>query len=190
MTATSKFSCLKLLSARPVLTTESQEEFDALAAAMIQYIRPDGPIEELFVNDVIDATRDMIRYQRCRTSLIQSQYRNALSNLLQHASDVDELVALQLADGWFRTKAGKQEVASRLEPFNLNETAIEAEAVKIVFSELETLDSLLTSAQKRRNKGLRLLSDLRAPLARRARDASERIIAESESEDRRSEAAE
>lgn len=87
-------------------------------------------------------------------------------------------------------KAGKQEVTSRLEPFNLNETAIEAEAVKIVFPELEILDGLLTSAQKRRNKALRLLSEFQAPLARRAREVSKRIIAENETEDGRSEMAE
>ena len=190
MNPTSTFGCRQLLSARPVLTSESQEEFNGLATAMIEYIQPDGPIGELLVNDVIDATWDIIRYQRSRTALIQSQYRNALSNLLQHASDLDEIVACNIADGWFRTKAGKQDVANRLEPFNLNETAIEAEAVKIVFADLETLDGLLTSALKRRNKALRLLSEILAPLARRAREVSKRMIADNESEDCHPEAAE
>ncbi|MCK1272947.1 hypothetical protein ABIB75_007260 [Bradyrhizobium sp. GM2.2] len=190
MTARSNFSCLQLLSARPVLTSESQEEFDALAIAMIEYIKPDDPIRESWVMDVIQATWEIVRYQRTRTALIQSQYRNALSNLLQHVADVNELIALHLADGWFGTRAGKQEVAKRLEPFSLNETAIEAEAIRMVFPDLEVLDSLLTSALKRRNKALRLLSESEAPLARRAREVSNRIIAENEAEGRRSERAE
>ncbi|WP_143275432.1 hypothetical protein [Bradyrhizobium canariense] len=190
MTARSKFSCLQLLSARPVLTSESQEEFDALAIAMIEYIKPDDPIRESWVMDVIQATWEIVRYQRTRTALIQSQYRNALSNLLQHVADVNELIALHLADGWLGTRAGKQEVAKRLEPFSLNETAIEAEAIRMVFPDLEVLDSLLTSALKRRNKALRLLSESEAPLARRAREVSNRIIAENEAEGRRSERAE
>ncbi|MCK1305938.1 MULTISPECIES: hypothetical protein [unclassified Bradyrhizobium] len=93
MTARSKFSCLQLLSARPVLTSESQEEFDALAIAMIEYIKPDDPIRESWVMDVIQATWEIVRYQRTRTALIQSQYRNGLSNLLQHVADVDVLMS-------------------------------------------------------------------------------------------------
>ncbi|OSI60628.1 hypothetical protein BSZ21_34785 [Bradyrhizobium canariense] len=173
-----------------MLTSESQEEFDALAIAMIEYIKPDDPIRESWVMDVIQATWEIVRYQRTRTALIQSQYRNALSNLLQHVADVNELIALHLADGWLGTRAGKQEVAKRLEPFSLNETAIEAEAIRMVFPDLEVLDSLLTSALKRRNKALRLLSESEAPLARRAREVSNRIIAENEAEGRRSERAE
>lgn len=111
MIAASKFRSRELLSARPVLSSESKEEFDALATAMIEYIGPDGPIAELLVIDVVDATWEIIRYQRTRPALIQSQYRKALSNLLKHSTDVDELIADHLADTWFRTKAGKQEVA-------------------------------------------------------------------------------
>lgn len=115
---------ISFLAKAPLLLTESVQEFEQLAMAMVERIAPDGILAEVLVNDVIHATWDILRYQRCRTPIIQSAYRPALINLLQHATGIDELEAELLANGWFKTKAGKQEVTNRLGPYHLDETAI------------------------------------------------------------------
>lgn len=167
---------ISFLAKAPLLLTESVQEFEQLAMAMVERIAPDGILAQVLVNDVIHATWDILRYQRCRTPIIQSAYRPALINLLQHATGIDELEAELLANGWFKTKAGKQEVTNRLGPYHLDETAIEAEAIKLLCSELETLDRLLASAETRRNKALRLLAELHAATARRTREVSHQLI--------------
>ncbi|MEY9123676.1 hypothetical protein [Bradyrhizobium yuanmingense] len=162
---------ISFLAKLPLLSTEAAEDFESLATAMVQRIAPQGIVEEVLVNDVVHATWEIIRSQRCRTPLIQSAYREALINLLQHATGLDELQAGLLGDAWFG-EAGKQEIMNRLAPYHLDETAIEAEAMKLHCSELETLDRLLASAEGRRNKALRLLAELQAVTARRAREIS------------------
>ncbi|MGB8608419.1 hypothetical protein, partial [Bradyrhizobium sp.] len=67
--------------------------------------------------------------------------------------------------------------------------SIEAEAIKLLGSELEDLDRLLSSAEACRNRALATLSDVQPSV--RARGISQRLIeAESEPEGEHSEAAE
>jgi hypothetical protein len=179
-------------SAPPLLVTESREEFDSLARAMLEYIRPDGVLEEILTNNVIDSTWHIIRLQRARTAMINIGYRPALVKLLDDELGIaDELVAETHADGWFRTRAGRDAVMQMLKNFHLDETSIEAEAIKLLGSELETLDRMLSSSETRRNKALNALFAVQASVAKRAREVSQRLIdAESKPKDEHSEAAE
>ena len=78
-----------------------------------------------------------------------------------------------------------------LKSFHLDETSIEAEAIKLLGSELELLDRMLSSSEARRNKALNALFEVQASVAKRAREVSQRLIdAESKPEDEQSEAAE
>ena len=63
-----------------------------------------------------------------------------------------------------------------LADFRLDELAIEAEAIRSVFSELEMLDRMLTLQESRRNKALRSIADYRDGLARQVREVSTRVI--------------
>jgi hypothetical protein len=164
-------------SAPPLLITESQEEFASLVSAMLEYIRPKGILEEILANDVIDATWHIIRLQRCQTAMINIAYRQALVKLLDEELGVaDEFVAEKYADDWFRSRAGRDEVMQLLKRFGLDETSIEAEAIKLLGPELETLDRMLSSSEARRNKALHALSEVQASVAKRAREVSQGLI--------------
>jgi hypothetical protein len=179
-------------SAPPLLFTESQEEFDTLVTAMLEHIKPKNILAEVLVNDVIDATWHSMRLQRCRTAMINIGYREALVKLLDdELSEFNEIIAGKYADEWFKTNAGREEVIKILRRFHLDETSIEAEAIKLLGSELETLDRMLSSAEACRNKALNALSEIQASVSKRAREVSQRLIeAESEPEGEHSEAAE
>jgi hypothetical protein len=164
---------------RSLLITESKAEFEQLSSMMLQEIEPRGGIEMVYVAEIIDTTWQTIRYQRSRTAMLNVAYRNALRNLLDHELEVvDSETADALAQQWFTTKEAREEVGELLRRFNLDESAIEAEAIKSLGAELERLDRMLTSLQSRRNRAIRELREYRESVAERARDVSRRVIEE------------
>jgi hypothetical protein len=161
----------------PLLITESQQDYDELATAMIAYIAPTNVLEEIFTFTVIDETWECRRYQRCRTAMINTAYRPALTKLLcDDLCVIDEIPAAICADNWFKTKAGREEVMTLLKRYQLDEIAIEAEAIKLCGPELETLDRLIASAEQRRSRALRAVSEVRLGVVNRARQISQQLI--------------
>ena len=161
----------------PLLITESKTEFDSMATSMLAYIKPGNILEEILVGDIIDSTWHIIRMQRNRTAVINIAYRAAIVDLLQKELGVaDEFQAARLADEWFRTETGKEAVMKILDGFHLDETSIEAQAIKSLGSELESWEKMVSSLEERRNKTLDTLWKVRASVANRAREVSQNLI--------------
>ena len=70
---------------------------------------------------------------------------------------------------WFSKPTARKEVLELLDKFHLDELAIEAEAIRNEFSELEMLDRMLTILELRLNKALRSIADYRTALQYRFR---------------------
>jgi hypothetical protein len=81
-----------------------------------------------------------------------------------------------LAQAWFTDQEAKKQVSEILARFDLDESAIEAEAIRRSSSDLELLDKMLTSLESRRNKALGCVAEYRTSLARQLRENAERII--------------
>jgi hypothetical protein len=100
--------------------------------------------------------------------------------LVQFCKNPDELVPYQeaevLAFEWFTDPKAKQQVTEILNRFHLDETAIEAEAIRCVAADLELLDGMLMSLEVRRNRALRSIADYRESFAERVQQVSDRII--------------
>jgi hypothetical protein len=62
--------------------------------------------------------------------------------------------AQALAQSWFTDQEAKKQVSETLSRFDLDESAIEAEAIRRSSSDFELLDRMLTSLESRRNKAL------------------------------------
>ena len=77
---------------------------------------------------------------------------------------------------WFSKPKARKEVLELLAEFRLDEFAIEAEAIRSLFSELEVLDRMLTLLESRRNKALRSIADYRDGFAKQVREVSNRVI--------------
>jgi hypothetical protein len=84
--------------------------------------------------------------------------------------------AQALAGPWFTDKEAKKQVSEILSEFKLDESAIEAEAIRRSSSDLELLDRMLTSLESRRNKALGCIAEYRASLAHQLRESAGRII--------------
>ena len=173
---------LTLLPKLPLLTTESADEFDALRDAFEQEIKPRGIIEQMYVHDICSIVWEILRLRRCKVVIINSAFRSALANLLVQLRQPGQQdfeawdPARKLAHAWFTDKEAKKQVSETLGRFDLDESAIEAEAVRKSSSELELLDRMLTSLESRRNKALGCVAEYRASLAHQLRESAERII--------------
>jgi hypothetical protein len=174
---------LTLLPKLPLLITESTDEFDALRDAFEQEIKPRGIIEQMYVHDISSIVWEILRLRRCKAVIINSAFRSALQNLLkqllrepgQNEYEVkDEAEAL--AQAWFTDQEAKKRVSELLSRVELDESAIEAEAIRRSSSDLELLDRMLTSLESRRNKALGCVAEYRASLGHQLRDSADRII--------------
>jgi hypothetical protein len=174
---------LTLLPKLPLLITESAEEFDALRDAFEQEIKPRGIIEQMYVHDVSSIVWEILRLRRCKVVIINSAFRSALQDLLkqllrqpgQSEYEVED-EAEALAQAWFTDQEAKKQVSELLSQFELDESAIEAEAIRKSSSDLEVLDRMLTSLESRRNKALGCVAEYCASLAHQLRESSDRII--------------
>jgi tRNA(Glu) U13 pseudouridine synthase TruD len=185
---------LTLLPKLPLLITESADEFDALRDAFEQEIKPQGIIEQMYVHDISSIVWEILRLRRCKVVIINSAFRGALKNLLEQflgqanedAFDVEDEAdedafdvedeAEDLAQAWFTDQEAKKQVSEILARFDLDESAIEAEAIRRSSSDLELLDRMLTSLESRRNKALGCVAEYRVSLGQQLRESADRII--------------
>jgi septal ring factor EnvC (AmiA/AmiB activator) len=174
---------LALLPKLPLLITESADEFDALRDAFEREIKPRGIIEQMYVHDICAIVWEILRLRRCKVIIINSAFRSALEYLLvqllkgpgQYGYEVEDK-AKALAQAWFTDQEAKKQVSEMLARFDLDESAIEAEAIRKSSSDLEVLDRMLTSLESRRNKALGCVAEYRASLAHQLRESADRII--------------
>src|SRR5262245_10930042 len=174
---------LALLPKSPLLITESADEFDALHDAFEREIKPQGIIEQMYVHDISSIVWEILRLRRCKVIIINSAFRTALQNLLkqllrqpgQSEYDVED-EADALAEAWFTDREAKKQVTEILSRFELDESAIEAEAIRSLSSDLELLDRMLTSLESRRNKALGCVAEYRASLGQQLRESADRIV--------------
>jgi hypothetical protein len=174
---------LTLLPKLPLLITEAADEFDALRDAFEQEIKPRGIIEHMYVHDISSIVWEILRLRRCKVIIINSAFRSALQNLLKQLSRLPgqyeyqvEGEAEALAHSWFTDQEAKKQISEILSRFDLDESAIEAEAIRRSSYDLELLDRMLTSLESRRDKALGCVAQYRASLAHQLRENSDRII--------------
>jgi hypothetical protein len=153
-----------------------------LRNAFEQEIKPKGIIERMYVHDICSIVWEILRLRRCKVVIINSAFRSALENLLVQLRQPDQPdfrardPARELAHAWFTDKEAQKQVSETLRRFDLDESAIEAEAIRKSSSDLELLDRMLTSLESRRNKALGCVAEYRASLAHQLRESANRII--------------
>ena len=174
---------LAFLPKLPLLITESADEFDALRDAFEREIKPRGIIEQIYVHDISAIVWEILRLRRCKVMIINAGFRNALERLLmqllkapgQYEHEVQD-TAQTLAQSWFTEQEAKKKVSDVFGRFDLDESAIEAEAIRRSSADLEVLDRMLASLETRRNKALGCVAEYRASLAQQLRESADRII--------------
>ena len=168
-----------LRSKPPLLLTESQSEFDDLAARFRKEILPRGIVEQIYFDDIIASVWEILRLRRCKTVIVNIAFKQALHALLDAQLGYDYFRAKDLAERWFNDPAARTEVVEVLGEFKLDESAIEAEAIRISSASLEGIDRMLAAAESRRSRAFRNIEDCRASFAKTIRTVSDRALQES-----------
>jgi hypothetical protein len=137
----------------------------------------------MYVHDICSIVWEILRLRRCKVVIINSAFRSALENLLVQLLrqpgpfELDRRDEAQaLAQAWFTDRGAKEQVSEMLARFKLDESAIEAEAIRGSSSDLELLDQMLASLESRRNKAVGCVAEYRASLAHQLRESADRII--------------
>ena len=168
-----------LRSKLPLLLTESQSEFDDLAASFRREILPSDVIEQIYFDDIIASVWEILRLRRCKTVIVNIAFKKALRALLETLLNYNYSRAEDLAKRWFNDPAARTEVAEILGELKLDESAIEAEAIRISSASLEGIDRMLAAAESRRSRAFRNIEDCRASFAKTIRTVSDRALQES-----------
>jgi hypothetical protein len=123
---------------------------------------------------------ELHRLRRCKVALINLSFRHALEKLLAQLLRkpldfyADRLEREHdLMRKWMSDGPDRMEVLDLLKSFRLDESAIEAEAIRQCLSDLELLERSLES---RRNKVVACIAEYRESLSRRLRESSDRYL--------------
>ena len=167
----------------PVLISESADEQEGMYWALEQEVRPTNIVEKMHVADYASIAFETLRLRRCKTAIINSSFRAALQNLLaqllREPGQFDDYVpeeAEALALAWFSDKKAREQVSQILSQFHLDESAIEAEAIRRCSSDLERIEGLLASLELRRTRALSCIAEYRASLALQLQASANRIL--------------
>ena len=183
MSRLSRRNELALLPKPSVLISKSSDEFDALYKALEHDIKPRSYIEQMYLADISSIVWEIRRLRRCKAGIINAAFHSALKGLLQQLlgefsaeyADFVDHDADGFVQAWFTDQEIKKQVSELLGRFQLDESAIEAEAIRSVSSDLQLLDTMQTSLEARCNKALRFISEYRDSLARQLRENADRI---------------
>jgi hypothetical protein len=101
----------------------------------------------MYVHDICAIVWEILSLRRCKVVIINSAFRSALKHLLeqllrqpgQYDYDLEDK-AQALAQSWFTDPEAKKQVSETLSRFDLDEPAIEAEAIRRSSSDLELLE--------------------------------------------------
>ena len=166
----------------PLLITESEEDFAALTSELKQELKPRGIIEQMYVADIAALVWEILRLRRCKGATINIALKEALSEIVYRLAGEPDPDTPQrdwvdaVSRDWFSKPTARKEVLELLDKFHLDESAIEAEAIRSKFSEIETLDRMLTLQELRLNKALRSIAEYRNSFAKQVREVSNRVI--------------
>lgn len=144
------------LAPQPVLPSESNEAYLALAARVIASAAPKDGIEEILVRDIIDQTWEIQRLRRAKAGLLKLAWTNGLDNVLfqigYERSDERRYLSENCMAG---KKRAQQTVHKALSEAGLSLNEVTAKTLEIKLDSIERLDRMLASAEARRNNSLR-----------------------------------
>ena len=152
----------------PILPGEDPAAYEQLRRQVASSVKPADIIEEIWVQDVVDLTWDIIRLRRDKESLVAAVRATAIERTLSGLIDATEIQAL--LRGW---RAGKPSAIRRIDKIltaaNRNPAAALAYALSNEIDRIERLERLITLAEARRNAALRELELHRASAAQQLR---------------------
>ena len=165
-----------ILFSSPVLITENQEEFDKVLEALAQDLAPRNTVEKWFVADIAYLVWETLRLRRVKAAVWNMAQKDAVLRILWGLPAVDRDWAVKASAVWLTHAGIREDIMERLEESGLDESAIEAEAMRWVAHDLEKPDRMVASLARRFQNTLDVIPKYRQTFADQARIASNRLI--------------
>ena len=152
-----------------LLITESSKHFARHRKGLADHIRPAGSVDTEYVKDIAFTNWEIDRYRRIGAAILSNRIVEALENLLKrmlprndYATYLDlQHAAKDLAFRYFSESEVRAYVLNLLRSYQLDETAIEAEAFRLCATELELLNRMVALLTGHRDKNYFVLAELR-----------------------------
>ena len=169
-----------------LLSSESEAEFKALYEEICKEIPPAGIVEKIYTHRFAVISWEICRYTLHKTCIIQNNFPEALQSILIQLLHRDhhlyplgtpEDPILDTAKNYFCDPTAKATISETLHRFGLDHKAIAAEASRLVLTEVEKYDTMISRAERQRHKTLKQLAQIRKDLVPLFREVTDRIIA-------------
>jgi hypothetical protein len=148
----------------PVLWTEDCDAYDRLLSELALEVSPRGITEWLWVRDLADLNWEILRIRRASASVLRTSFKAALRETLMRVLPMPDgyFTATQLCEQWFATEmsaniAGQTKVLDTLSTYRLEPDSVVGQAFVLRYSELEKMERMLISAERRRDAVMREL---------------------------------
>jgi hypothetical protein len=165
----------------PVLSFEDHDAYECLLSELVVEIEPSGIREWLWVRDLADLNWDILRIRRAIASLLEISFKPALVETFRRVlpSTARYSGADALADQWYAdpgneaTAVGRSGVVDILAEHGLQPESVVGQAFALRSGELEMMERMLTSVERRRSMIMRELEVYRdGSISKRARNAT------------------
>lgn len=168
-------------TARAIMLTESEAEYDEMVAAFMKDMKPGNIVERALVGDVFDITWEINRYRRIKTTLLNDSFRATYAEILEAQIDAETMTerseaAKAAVRRRFESDEGRTEVFDMLAKCGLSESSVEVSAIEATAEVIGAIDRTLAALELRRINAVRFLAEYRDGLASRAEQVLSQII--------------
>jgi len=176
----------QLFGPPPVLSSESTQSYDEIMTRLMEGFAPRNFIQQIYIKELADCTREMVRYTRYKTLTMEARFQQRLEFQAQR-----HRAAAQSKDTFAKGPAGQAREAATTPDDLLDGLVKEIDdmllkpaaeiahvrALEVVLVKLERVNKLLNAARARRNNILEQIEAYKAVREQRLRRISDKIIA-------------
>lgn len=170
----------------PVQKSENLQEYLNLIMNLAGAVRPGQYLEWIFLKDAADASWEIRRYRRVKTTLIDIAQREQIEKLLKEASaDIPDAIwktieeitgAKTKAFAWAIDAAARERINEHLIRHGYSVDEVLTRAVVAYRDKIDGVDRLIEAAMARRNEALRNIEMFGRAYAHRLKQLSLDIV--------------
>jgi hypothetical protein len=141
----------------PVLNSEDKNMYWELYESIVRALRPEDQHEYLLMKTIADCDWQAMRYERAKSRIIDLKFKEALKNVICQLMEKGTILisaerdADDLSRDWYADEVTKKAIKGHLFDYELDEGAVEAEAIRLAMKELAALEALVQSNERRRS---------------------------------------
>lgn len=171
---------------RNILRTESKSDYDKLKADFVEDLNPTNAIERRFVDEIVQYTWEIERYQRIEAGIHNGALRRAVALSLYEivlppstgrVCNKRWLSSQSLAYEWLVDPQSNRRVTSQLKEAGHDESVIDGKAHVLEADNISHANRMVKSAQEGRDRAFRSLAKFRKSFAVQLRQNSDRVLA-------------